>query len=66
MKKEYEKILKSARKAFSSASELKKTLLHELHRLRTSKSSAGVSAHLVLTETNSAFNFAEKYFKDVK
>jgi hypothetical protein len=54
------------KEAFSSIPELKKTLLHELHRLHTSKSSAGVNAHLVVIETDSAFNFAEKYFKDVK
>ncbi|MDR2776772.1 MAG: hypothetical protein LBB17_01865, partial [Puniceicoccales bacterium] len=54
------------KEAFSSIPELKKTLLHELHRLHTSKLSAGVNAHLVVIETDSAFNFAEKYFKDIK
>ncbi|HEX8336765.1 MAG TPA: toxin TcdB middle/C-terminal domain-containing protein [Pyrinomonadaceae bacterium] len=48
------------RGAFVSEAELGKTFLHELYRLGTSASSGGVSASLVKSETEAAFNFAER------
>jgi RHS repeat-associated protein len=51
------------REAFSSSSELYKTVLHELYRLKTSASSSGVSSVLATSETNAAFDFAERAIK---
>jgi len=48
------------REAFSSQAELGKTVLHELYRLNTSASSAGVSGSLAASETEAAFSFAER------
>lgn len=52
--------------AFSSPLELKKTILHELHRLRTSGSAAGVSAEMASEETKAAFDFAERASKVIQ
>ncbi|MDB4956215.1 MAG: repeat-associated core domain protein, partial [Myxococcales bacterium] len=52
--------------AFTSPSELTKTVLHELHRLRTSASSEGVSGDLATQETKSAFDFAEKASREIR
>jgi len=46
--------------AFSSSTELTKTVLHELYRLNMSASAEGVSAALIKAETEAAFNFAER------
>lgn len=53
------------REAFTSSGELLKTVLHELYRLNTSASSAGVSAQLSVQETKAAFEFAERAFKEL-
>lgn len=52
--------------AFASPAELGKTLLHELHRLHTSASASGVSAHLAKIETKAAADFAEKAIKELR
>ena len=52
--------------AFASRTELTKTVLHELYRLRTSASSGGVSADLAAQETKAAFGFAEKAAKEIQ
>ena len=52
--------------AFSDPDELAKTVLHELHRLRTSASAGGVSADLASQETKAAFDFAEKASKEIR
>jgi hypothetical protein len=52
--------------AFSRPSELTKTVLHELHRLRTTASANGVSAGLALEETKAAFGFAERAAKKIQ
>ncbi|MEO7327883.1 MAG: SpvB/TcaC N-terminal domain-containing protein [Minicystis sp.] len=52
------------REAFTSEAELAKTLLHELHRLNTSQSAAGVTGGLAAEETNAAFSFAERAYKE--
>jgi len=46
--------------AFSSPEELRKTVLHELYRLKTSNVASGLSGAMSTSETNAAFNFAEK------
>jgi hypothetical protein len=46
--------------AFASESELQQTVLHELYRLNTSASSAGVSASLATQETQAAAGFAAR------
>ena len=51
------------REAFRGAGELQKTVLHELHRLGTSGSAAGVSGSLAAQETKAAFDFAERAFR---
>ena len=51
--------------AFKSNAELGKTILHELHRLKTSASAMGVSGELASLETKSAFDFAEKAIKEI-
>jgi hypothetical protein len=51
--------------AFSSALEVGKTILHELHRLRTSASIEGVSGDLAAQETKAAFEFAERAAKEL-
>lgn len=51
--------------AFTSSGELSKTVLHELYRLNTSASAAGVSAELAARETKAAFDFAEKGIKEL-
>ena len=51
--------------AFTSTGELSKTVLHELYRLNTSASAAGVSAELAAQETRAAFDFAEKAIKEL-
>jgi len=54
------------REAFSSESELVKTLLHELHRLSTSVVRAnGATMATVRSETEAASAFAERAFKAV-
>ncbi|MGW6421023.1 polymorphic toxin-type HINT domain-containing protein, partial [Streptomyces sp. NPDC055055] len=49
--------------AFQSEAETAKTLLHESHRLATSKVAGGVSAGLVSSETDGAFDFANKAYE---
>jgi hypothetical protein len=52
--------------AFTSQTELVKTLLHETYRLYTSTSMAtGVSQALATAETKATFNFAESAYKAV-
>lgn len=51
--------------AFTSNAELSKTVLHELYRLNTSASAAGVSAGLATQETNAAFEFAKRAFEEL-
>jgi hypothetical protein len=51
--------------AFTSNAELSKTVLHELYRLNTSVSATGVSAELAAQETNAAFDFAIRAFKEL-
>ena len=51
--------------AFSSETELRKTLLHELYRLTTTASSGGVSGSLASQETAAAFSFANRAFKQL-
>ncbi len=51
------------RYAFSSPTELAKTLLHELYRLSTSASANGVTTSLAAQETRAAWEFAEKAIK---
>jgi hypothetical protein len=48
------------REAFISDAELTQTLLHETHRLVTSRGAAGVSGSLAAAETNAAFSFAQR------
>lgn len=52
--------------AFASPSELTKTVLHELHRLRTTASANGLSADLAAKETKAAFDFAERASKEIQ
>jgi hypothetical protein len=52
--------------AFANPSELTKTVLHELHRLRTTASADGVSAGLASQETKAAFDFAERAAKEIQ
>jgi Domain of unknown function (DUF4157) len=52
--------------AFASSSELTKTVLHELHRLRTTASANGVSAGLATEETKAAFDFAERASREIQ
>ena len=52
--------------AFASLSELTRTVLHELHRLRTTASANGVSADLAAKETKAAFDFAERASKEIQ
>lgn len=51
--------------AFTSESELAKTVAHESYRLATSQSAGGVSGPMATDETQAAFNFAEKTWKFV-
>jgi len=46
--------------AFKSSVEMEKTVLHELHRLKTTVSGNGVSGELASQETQAAFDFAER------
>ncbi len=46
--------------AFSSISELRKTILHELYRLRLSNMKDGVTRALVTRETKAAAEFADR------
>lgn len=48
------------REAFTSESELTKTVLHELYRLNTSASAGGVSGELAAQETAAAADFANR------
>lgn len=48
------------REAFSSPTELGRTVLHELHRLTTSQSTVGAYGELVASETRAAFDFANR------
>jgi hypothetical protein len=48
--------------AFSSESETAKTILHETYRLSTSNVAGGASADLASSETQSAFDFANKAY----
>lgn len=52
------------REAFISETELTKTVLHELYRLRTSArvEGAGISSEMVSSETVSAFTASEKIY----
>ena len=50
------------KEAFKSEEELIKTVLHELHRLTTSKLRGSGNAADVSKETQAAFNFAEKAY----
>lgn len=50
------------REAFKSHEELIKTVLHELHRLTTSKLRGSGNAKDVAKETKAAFDFAEKAY----
>ncbi|WP_406844036.1 fibronectin type III domain-containing protein [Flavobacterium soyae] len=50
------------REAFESEKELIKTVLHEMHRLRTSTLRGSGSATEVTKETKAAFDFAERTF----
>jgi hypothetical protein len=52
--------------AFTSLSELSKTVLHELYRLRTTASANGLSADLAAKETKAAFDFAERASKRIQ
>ena len=52
--------------AFARPTELTKTVLHELYRLRTTASAAGVSAKLAAEETKAAFDFAERASKEIQ
>jgi hypothetical protein len=51
------------REAFASEAELTKTILHELHRLTHSASSGGVSGAMAASETEAAFQFAQRAFE---
>lgn len=51
------------REAFASPGELDRTVLHELHRLTTSQSSAGITGGLATNETQAAFDFANRAYK---
>ncbi len=51
--------------AFTSSAELSKTVLHELYRLNTSASAAGVSAELAAQETKAAFEFANRAYEEL-
>ena len=51
------------KEAFSSTTETHKTVLHELHRLFTSKSASGVSGELATSETRAAQEFADKAYE---
>lgn len=53
------------REAFVSQAELQKTVLHELYRLSTSTSGAGVSGALAAHETKAAFDFAARAAKQL-
>lgn len=53
------------REAFTAEGELGKTVLHELHRLATSKAAGGVSGELAAQETKAAWEFAEKASKEL-
>lgn len=48
------------RQAFSSAKEMQKTVLHELHRLATSQIAGGANGTLVKQETGAAHQFADR------
>lgn len=48
--------------AFSSEAETARTILHETFRLNTSQAADGVSADLASSETQSAFDFANKAY----
>lgn len=55
--------------AFRSEEELKKTILHELHRVTTStilSGQNGISQNLATKETLSAYKFAEQAYKEFK
>jgi hypothetical protein len=54
------------REAFTSTQELQKTVLHELYRLTTSQSVAGVSGALAAQETKAASMFANKAVGAIK
>jgi hypothetical protein len=53
------------REAFVSQVELQNTVLHELYRLNTSASAAGVSSSLAAQETKAAFDFAARARKQI-
>jgi hypothetical protein len=48
------------KEAFKDEDEIIKTVLHEMHRLKTSKLRGSGSAIEVAEETKAAFNYAEK------
>jgi hypothetical protein len=51
------------REAFKSTEELRKTIFHELYRLKTSGVSSGLSGAMATNETNAAASFADKAYK---
>ena len=48
--------------AFTSLEEFKKTILHELYRLKTSGSALGLSGEMAKSETNAAAGFADRAY----
>jgi hypothetical protein len=55
-----------ARDAFKSEAEFKKTLLHEVYRLRTSARRPVEAGHAEQrVETDAAFFFAERYYQQL-
>jgi len=55
-----------ARDAFKSEAEFKKTLLHEVYRLRTSARRPVAAGHAEQrVETDAAFFFAERYYQQL-
>lgn len=55
-----------ARDAFKTNDEFKKTLLHEVYRLRTSAQAPVEAGHAQQRiETDAAFSFAERYYRNL-
>ncbi len=53
------------REAFRNEEEPKKTVLHELYRLKTSEAASGVGGELAQQETQATFDFAERAVKEL-
>ena len=53
------------REALISSNELKRTVLQELHRLKTSKSADGLSGPMAGSETRSAQSFSDRAFEEL-